>query len=364
MSSPNTGAGLRLTIDLRALVRNWQRLAAMVAPAQCAAVVKADAYGLGAQAVVPALVDAGCRTFFVAYASEGARVRQVTSDADIYVLSGFDPDASDLFRSARLRPVLNSGSDVESWTEAAIGGPAALHIDTGMNRLGMNAEQSTRLATGPLRRAANIGLVMSHLACADEPDHSLNALQRQRFMEIAAPFGGVPRSFANSAGIYHGPEYHFEMVRPGIALYGGASHPEAVSEPVVTAEARILQVRTAEKGDTVGYGATRRLERRSRVAIVAAGYADGYLRAAAAGGTAPGRQVWIDGFFAPVLGRVSMDLTAVDVTDIPPERVQPHRWAELFGPNLSIDSAADSAGTIAYELLTRLSHRAERTYLT
>jgi alanine racemase len=204
---------------------------------------------------------------------------------------------------------------------------------------------------------------MSHLACADEPRHPLNRLQRDRFDPAAAAFPGLPRSLANSAGIHHGPDYHFEMVRPGIALYGGASYPGADSEAVVTAEARILQVRRVGKGDSVGYGAAARLDRDSRIAILGAGYADGLLRAAEVNGEARRRQVWINGFLAPLVGRVSMDLIAVDVTDIPAEQVGPDGWAELFGANLSIDGVADAAGTIAYELLTRLSQRAERTYL-
>ena len=352
-----------MTIDLRALVRNWQKLAKLVAPSECAAVVKADAYGLGIEAVVPPLVKAGCRTFFVAFAAEGARVRQAAPDADIYVLSGFSPAAGDVFGSAGLRPVLNSPDDLASWTGAGIDFPAALHIDTGMNRLGIDPEDAIGIGAAGLPAGLGLSLVMSHLACADEPDHPLNQLQLDRFAEVAAAFPGVPRSLANSAGIHHVPNCHFEMVRPGIALYGGASHPAANSGAVVTAEARILQVRRVAKGDSVGYGAAARLDRDSRIAILGAGYADGLLRAAEVNGEAARRQVWINGFLAPLVGRVSMDLIAVDVTDIPPEQVGPDGWAELFGPNLSIDGVADAAGTIAYELLTGLSHRAERTYL-
>ncbi len=350
-----------MTIDLRALVRNWQQMAKLVAPAECAAVVKADAYGLGIEAVVPPLVKAGCRTFFVAVASEGARVRRAAPDADIYVLSGFSRDASGIFWSAGLRPVLNSPNDLASWTEAGINGPAAVHVDTGMNRLGLDPQDARALAKS--RAAGGLSLIMSHLACADEPGHPLNRLQTDRFAEVAAAFPGLRRSLANSAGIHHGPDHHFEMVRPGIALYGGACHPTANSEAVVTAEARILQVRRVPKGDSVGYGAAARLDRDSRIAILGAGYADGFLRAAEVNGDAPRREVWINGVLAPLVGRVSMDLIAVDVSDIPAEQVGPDRWGELFGPNLSIDAVADAAGTIAYELLTRLSHRAERTYL-
>jgi alanine racemase len=204
---------------------------------------------------------------------------------------------------------------------------------------------------------------MSHLACADEASSAMNGRQRQLVTDVSEPFRPVPRSLSNSAGIRLGPEYHFDMVRPGIALYGGASHPDARSETVVTAEARILQVHSAEAGETVGYGASRKLNRRSRIAVVGAGYADGYPRAASGGDGRRGGQAWLDGYLAPILGRVSMDLIALDVTDFPDWQARAGMWVELFGPNLSIDLAAEAAGTIGYELLTGLSRRAERDYL-
>ncbi|MGQ7794107.1 alanine racemase [Faunimonas sp. B44] len=353
-------AGLRLTIDLSALVRNWRRLAGLAAAAECAAVVKADAYGIGLAAAVPALREAGCRTFFVALPEEGAKARALAPDAAIYVLNGFFPEAAALYRAAALRPVLGHRGEIESWASAAGGAPAALHVDTGMNRLGLRPDEAAALPPG-LAERAGIALVMSHLACADEPGHELNAVQLARFSALPLPHPAAHRSLANSAGIHLGTAYRFDLVRPGIALYGGASHPDALSEPVATAEARILQVRNASAGETVGYGAAERLARDSRIAILSAGYADGYPRSAGKG-ERPAAQVFVGGKRLPILGRVSMDLIAVDVTDLPESNVEPGGWAELFGPCMPIDDVAADAGTIAYELLTGLSRRAARRH--
>jgi alanine racemase len=356
------GVGVRLTIDLGALVRNWRRLARLAAPAECAAVVKADAYGIGIEHAVPALYEAGCRIFFVAAPAEGARTREVAPDGTVYVLGGFFDDVLELYRSARLNPVLNSAEEIAAWSAAGRLAPAALHFDTGMNRLGLPAAAAEALGRASAT-LAGIDLVMSHLACADEPDHRLNLTQLGRFHALSRRFGGIRHSLANSAGIHLGPAYKFDVVRPGIALYGGASHPAAQSEPVVTAEARILQVREAGAGETVGYGARHRLKRRSRLAIISAGYADGYLRAAGASDARSGGQVSIAGHAAPIVGRVSMDLIAADVTDVPDAELRATRWAELFGGCISVDAAASAAGTIGYELLTGLSRRASRVYL-
>jgi alanine racemase len=362
------GATLRYIIDLVALQRNWRRLAAIAAPAECAAAVKADAYGIGAERAVPALAAAGCCTFFVALPQEGAIVRAAASGATIYVLNGFLADAAEIYTTSNLRPVLSSLDEATEWGAWRRGRDgaapaAALHVDTGMNRLGLRPEEAERLAGGPLITAAGIALVMSHLACADEPGHPLNGAQLERTGRLKALFPGLPLSLANSAGIHHGPRFHFDMVRPGIALYGGGCHPAARPEPVVTAEARILQVREAKAGETVGYGAARRLARNRRIAILGAGYADGFSRAAGDSDQRPGASVLIAGCRAPLLGRVSMDLIAADVTDIPSADVRRGGWAELFGRNISIDDVAASAGTIAYELLTGLSRRAERRYV-
>jgi alanine racemase len=355
-------AGLRLTIDLDRLAGNWSRLAALAAPAECAAVVKANAYGIGIEQAVPALAKAGCKTFFVAVPEEGNRVRAVAKDAAIYVLNGFFSDAAGLYREHGLRPVLGNSDELSAWKSWCKSETAALHVDTGMNRLGLSIDQAGAMDEADLR-AAGIVLLLSHPACADEPDHPLNAVQLKRFLTLAGRMAGLPCSLANSAGIHHGQAWHFAMVRPGIALYGGASHPDAVSDPVVTADARILQVRTVAKGESVGYGAVQTMQRDSRIAIVSAGYADGYLRAAGSNDNSNGASLAIGGHMAPLAGRISMDLIAADVTDIPDEALENNRWAELFGDTVDINQVAACAGTIAYELLTGLSRRAERIYV-
>ncbi|WP_026379019.1 alanine racemase [Afifella pfennigii] len=360
-------AGLRLTIDLAALAGNWRRLARLAAQAECAAVVKADAYGIGIAAAGPALAAAGARTFFVALPEEGVALRRALAEspvpqAPIYVLGGFFHEAAELYAAHRLSPVLGHLGEVERWRRWQERGQAALHVDTGMNRLGLSLEEAENLARsgGP---GEGVDLLLSHLACADEPAHGASEAQLRRFLEAKALLRLPRASLANSAGIHLSPTFHQDLVRPGIALYGGASHPQAVSDPVVTAEARILQVRTVPRGDTVGYGAVETMKRTSRIAILAAGYADGYLRAAGSSDAASGALVCIEGHLAPLVGRVSMDLIAVDVTDLPQGLAAPGRWAELFGPNIDINAVARHAGTIAYELLTGLSRRACRRYV-
>ncbi len=364
MAHAATGAaGVVLTIDLGALGENFGRLAELSRPAECAAVVKADAYGIGMEAAVPALVAACCRTFFVALPDEGRRVRAAAPDAVVYVLNGFHPDWAESFRASDLRPVLNTFASVEAWAEKFPKKPSALQVDTGMNRLGLTLHEALELARRPelLEKSAPC-LIMSHLATADEPDSPMNAAQLALFREIRREFPSLPASLANSAGIHLGPEYHFDLVRPGIALYGAEFSPHrAPLANVVTATARILQVRDAAAGETVGYGAAKSLEEDTRIAILSAGYADGYHRRAGSSDARPGAFAWIRGKRAPLLGRVSMDLIAVDVTGI--VAVNEGDVVELFGPNVPVDAVAGAADTIGYELLTQLSHRAARVYV-
>jgi alanine racemase len=354
------GAGLVLTIDLGALAANWRHLAAEAAPAECSAVVKADAYGIGIEQAVPALGAAGCRTFFVALPEEGRRARAVAPGAVIYVLNGLFPEVMDLYRMADLRPVLNSMEEIELWHRLAGGSPCAIQVDTGMNRLGLSLRDALELARRPgLIAKLAPRLLMSHLACADTPEHPLNQTQLTLFREITAQFPDVPASLANSAGIFLGRDYRFEMVRPGIALYGAwFSESRAALNNVATLQARILQVRGAAAGGTVGYGATHTLKRDSRIAVLSAGYADGYHRAAGSSDSHARAQVIVRGRPARILGRVSMDLIAVDVTGI--VGVAPGDLVELFGPSMPVDEVAAAAGTIGYELLTGLSRRAKR----
>ena len=359
-------AGGRLTIDLGALASNWHRLAAKSAPAECAAVVKANAYGLGIEHAVPALVEAGCRTFFVALLDEAIRVRASAPDATIYVLNGVFGEALDIYRAHGIRPVIGS---IEDARLLAATGPlaAALHIDTGMTRLGLSVAEAEWLACDDLRGALDLQLIMTHYACADDLNHPKTDRQFLAFEMIADAFPGVRRSVGNSAATFAGGDHRTDLTRPGVALYGGEALNNVPngSAPVVTLEGRIVQLREAEAGETVGYGGTVTLTRRTKIAIVSVGYADGFPRAA--GGGVPMRAVaaaahgWIAGTNVPLLGRVSMDLTAYDVTDVP--SVAQGDWVEMFGPHVPIDDVARAAGTIGYELLTGLGTRFARTYI-
>lgn len=356
-----------LTIDLAAIVANWSDLARRVAPADCAAVVKADAYGCGLAEVAGALAGAGCKTFFVAHLAEARALRRVAPDATIYALNGIPPGGAAGFADARIRPVIGSMPELVEWdafcrVNAWTGG-AALQFDTGMSRLGLTAEEAAPLAVRVTSQDHGIALVMSHFACADEPQHPLNERQVQAFRDIRMLFRGVDASLANSSGIFLGPSTHCELVRPGAALYGlnptpGAKNP---MRPVVRLEGRVAQVRKVRKGETVGYGATWTASRDTRVAIVAVGYGDGFLRAAAAVG-AEKPQAIVMGKRCPIVGRISMDLLAIDVTALP--EVSPRRgdWATLLGDGIDIDTAAPFAGTIGYEVLTSLGRRYHRSW--
>jgi alanine racemase len=373
----DTGSGV-LTIDLAAIAANWRLLQEKVRPAQCAAVVKADAYGLGAAQVAPALLRAGCRTFFVATLDEAIALRSVLDAAQdgrteaagddegavIYVLNGAPAGTAALFPAHRLRPVLNSLAEIDHFAAHAreIGRtlPVALHVDTGMSRLGLPANELDQLADD-YRRLTGLRLmaVLSHLACADTPANPMNERQLWTFRAALQRLPPAAASLANSAGIFLGPAYHGGLVRPGIALYGGA--PTAGSDNpmqgVVRLQAPILQVRTIDAGSSVGYGATHVAARRQRIATVAAGYADGLLRSASNRGSARlGQQA------VPLIGRVSMDLTTFDVTDCPQAMATPGALIELLGPGHPIDAAAAETGTIAYEILTALGCRYRRVY--
>lgn len=359
-SSPRTSGpplhetGARLTIDLSALAANWRRLAACAHGAECAAVVKADAYGLGIAEAVPALSRAGVRTFFVAHTVEGIAVRKAAPDAVIYILNGLPSGGGDAMRQHDLRPVLGDPGEITDW-QAGGSGPAALHVDTGMNRLGLTLDQARRTEFRP-------ALLMSHLACADTPDHPRNALQLANFHAFRALFPGVPASLANSAATLTGGDYLFDLCRPGIALYGGnpfANRPNPMA-PVVRLEARILQVREVPAGEPVGYGAAEVMTRPSRIAILSAGYADGLHRQAGSTDAARGADAIIGGVRCPFAGRISMDLIAVDVTDAP--EAARGGMAVLLGDGIGVDDYARAAGTIGYEVLTGLGRRYHRVY--
>lgn len=359
-------AGGRLTIDLDALAANYRLLQRLAGPARVAGVVKADAYGLGAARVGKPLWQAGCRSFFVALPEEGIALRSILPDAEIFVLNGlFGAEAAPAYAQYRLMPVLGSQADVACWEAYGWDGaqprPCAIHVDTGMNRLGLTPAEALAFAgENALTGAITPRLLMSHLACGDEAAHPLNRRQLELFQEVRRAFAGVDSSLSNSAGIFLGPDFAFDLVRPGIALYGGAPQAGKADpmRPVVKAEARVVQVRTALAGQTASYGATAAIERETAVAVVSTGYADGYLRAASA--RAHG---FVHGARVPVLGRVTMDLTLFDVTDLGPGVVTAGDWIELFGPNIAIDEVAEAAGTISYELLTALGRRYHRHYV-
>jgi alanine racemase len=354
----------RLTIDLAALKANWLALARRAEPAEAAAVVKADAYGLGIERVVPALSAAGCKTFFVAILSEARRVRTVAPDATVYVLEGLAFGAAPVFRDYALRPVLGSLNEIDQWAaycrEISQPLPAAVHIDTGMTRLGLTPGEAEEIAADPTHfDDFRLALVMSHLACADVPDNPMNGRQLRQFQAVRRHLPEAPASLANSAGTLIGGDYRFDLVRPGVAIYGGRAIASGDNpmRPVVTVEARIIRIREAAAGTPVGYGAVETLKRDSRLAILSAGYADGYIRAAGSTDERPGADVTINGRPAPVVGRVSMDLLAVDITEFGKNSVKTGDYAELLGKQFTVDDLADRAGTIGYEVLTNLGRR-------
>lgn len=362
-------AGGRLTVDLGALAANWRSLAARAAPGACGGVVKGDGYGVGLEAATQTLVAAGCRSFFAATIAEARRAKAVAPEAVVYVLNGFPPGAAGLVADAGLRPVLGSLEEVEDW--AALGRargrpqPAALHVDTGMNRLGLARDVAVAVAANAeLRPHLGLALLMSHLACADTPDHPLNARQLDAFIAARALFPGVPASLANSAATLALPATHFDLVRPGIAVYGARAVASMANpmRPVARLEGRIIKIREAGIGESVGYGAAETLGRPSRLAVVGIGYADGFPRAAGSSDATGGAAGWLAGHRVPLVGRVSMDLLVYDVTDVPPEHARRGDWIELFGDHVPVDDVAARADTIGYEVLTQLGSRFARDY--
>lgn len=338
----------RLTIDLDAIAANWQRLSRLCR-AETGATIKANAYGLGADKVARRLAGAGVRTFFIALAEEGAAIRQVVgSGPRIFVYSGHMDGDAQMLRNLDLYPLLNSTDQLVHHLEASPGHPFGIQLDSGMNRLGM--EPAEWAAVRDLALSADPLLIMSHLACADEPEHMFNAQQMDSFLSMTEGYTG-PRSLAATGGILLSPEYHFDLTRPGIGLYGGSPFEEA--SPVVELSLPVIQTRSVAEGEPVGYGCSWLAERPSRVATVAAGYADGILRS---GSNA--LKLWADDTPCPVIGRVSMDLITVDVTDL--ESVPESLY--LLCKHQGIDAVAAATGTIGYEILTSLGSRYRRRY--
>lgn len=343
-------APARLTVDLNALARNFHTLSA-ISGSPAHPVVKADGYGLGAAPCAARLMQEGAHTFFVARVSEGVLLRAALGpEPVIYILDGCPGDSIPDLRVSNLRPVINQPAQQAAWLSSG-GGACAVQIDTGMNRLGFRPEDAPEPFEG-------IELVMTHLACADEPAEPMNRRQRDAFAAVAPRYPGAIRSFANSSGCFLGPDFAFDAVRPGISLYGGGPEgkPDPRIAPVATLTADILQVRDVPAGETVGYSRGFLCERPTRVATCATGYADGLLRSYSRGSG----QVWLNGALRPLIGRVSMDVIAVDITDT---EARLGDAVELFGANRMLDDAATAADTISYELLTSVLPRVPRVYI-
>ena len=345
-------ARARLTIDLDAIAANWRALDALSGPGvETAAVVKADAYGLGAAQVGPALVSAGANSFFVALAEEGAALRDVLGPGPtIRILSGLMPGDAQLCHDFDLVPCLNSAAQAHNFEALLPGRACAVQLDSGMHRLGMAPAEYASVAD--LIAELKPDLVLSHLACADTPEHAQNPAQAQAFAELTARLPGMRRSLAATGGILLGPGYHFDMTRPGIGLFGGL--PFAGARPVVTLSLPVIQVRDVAPGASVGYGAAWTAPAPSRIATMSGGYADGLLRAIGGGGV----QLYAGDRPCPMVGRVSMDLITVDVTGL--AEVPTH--LEILNAHQTVDDLARAAGTIGYEILTSLGDRYERVY--
>jgi alanine racemase len=355
-----------LTIDLGNLRLNYLTLRERAAPARAAAVVKADAYGLGAERVAPILYEAGCRDFFVAHLREALALRpKLSQEARIFVLNGLQPGAEAIAAEAGAVPVLNSLEQVRNWAAHAKAAhlklPAVLQFDTGMSRLGLSELEITQLlADRSLLRDVEVLFVMSHLASADEPESDQNAAQLDRMMSLSSAFPESRLCFANSGGVFLGSAFHGALVRPGIALYGGAptcTHPNPM-QPVVRLDVAVIQTRVVPAGTRVGYGGSFTASRDMSLATMAAGYADGLPRSLSDRGAA-----YYAGTRLPIVGRVSMDSATLDVSALPPGSLKLGTLVEIIGPNQSLEMLANDAGTISYEILTRLGRRYLRNYV-
>lgn len=366
MAESAAHAGAVLTIDLGAIRDNYHLLQSRALRATCGAVLKANAYGLGASRVAPVLAAAGCRHFFVAHLDEGVRLRpHVPASADIYVLHGPPANTEYEFVRHNLTPVLNSTVQVAGWRRAAHTLerplPAVLQVDSGMSRLGLSKEEVNAAADdADFLRGIKLRYLMSHLACAEEREHPMNQCQLSSFRAIRERFPACPASFANSSGIFLGPDYQFDLMRPGAALYGiapmsGADNP---MKPVVRLQGKIIQLRRIETGDRVGYGVTYRAPSARRLATVSVGYADGWLRAFSNRGA-----VLVGGVRAPIVGNVSMDTCTIDISDADPSLLYPGATVDLISAEQPLDVVAPLSGTIAYEILTSLGDRYHREYV-
>ena len=365
MAFQNCLRGSILTIDLDAIADNYRILRETANPTKVGAVVKANAYGLGADKIAPLLQNSGCNIFFVATLDEAVQLRSILPHAEIHVFNGILPGWPEVMIEHRLRPVLNSLEQVNLWHKHAQNMQttlvADLHIDTGMSRLGLPPNEVEKILQTPFySNTIKLDLVLSHLSNADNPDHQMNLEQLKKFQAIAKLFKSKRFSLAASSGIFLGTNYHFDLVRPGIALYGGnpllgRANPMV---QVLRLQAKILQIRSVDAPQAVGYGAAYKVPGKMRIATVAIGYGDGYLRSLSNTGKA-----WIEAYEVQVVGRVSMDLTTVDVTQVPAHLTQVGALVDFINPTQTIDQIAISAGTINHEFLTRLGERFHREYI-
>jgi len=369
-SVPLARAGAILSIDLGAIVQNWRDMQARAQGAETAAVVKANAYGLGAETIATALATAGCKNFFVAHIDEGLALRAALPDVQIFILHGQLPGTEIECAKAGLIPVLSTMEQVDGWANASrmtnSNHPCALQIDTGMTRLGISLEaaQSLSADTALLSRLSPV-LIMSHLACADNPNHPMNAQQITCFAKARALFPEVPASLAQSPGIFLGPQTHHDLVRPGLALYGGnpqPSQPNPMAQ-VVTVSAKIIQIQDVDSPQAVGYSATYTVPRKGRLATVSLGYADGFLRSI--GNSDENIMIYgtvLNQYKVPLVGRISMDLITYDISDVPTDQVHVGDTIDAIGQFATIDDLATAGKTIPYEVLARLGPRFHRLY--
>lgn len=363
-SKSNPTVGARLLVDLRALRANYTTLAACAAPGSIGAVVKANAYGLGADRIATELAAHGCEHFFVAYLEEGVALRGLLPDAQIYVMSPLLHPDIDVLRANKLLACLYDKAQIRTLAaraaELGIAIPVVLHVDSGIHRLGLTGAEFEDVLKDDSLKPLRIERVMSHLACSDDEAASFNVQQQTEFERLIALSPATPVTLANSGGVFLGSEFSPGLSRVGISLYGVDPHAKQRLETVCTFDAPILQLRDLDIGDRVGYGGTAVVRRPTRIAVVRAGYADGVIRHLGES-SEPSAYVGLRGTRAPFIGRISMDLLTVDVTDIPDAAVGDR--VEIFGPTISVDEQARNTGTIAYELFTGIGSRVQRTYL-
>ncbi len=359
---PLAHAGAVLGIDLEAVAANYRELCRRLDGVSCAGVVKSDAYGLGVEEVAPVLANAGCREFFVAHIEEGIELRKILPKAEIHILNGMFPGAEETYTENNLIPVIGSLHEAKIWKiwcgETPL--PCDLHVDTGMLRLGLSPKELGQIADEPdLIQGLDIQNIISHLASADEAQSSQNVAQLNTFRRAREILPMGRASFCNSSGIFLGSEYHFDLARPGVALYGANPSPGNPNpmRDVVSLKARIVQVRDADMPETVGYGATYAIKKPSRIATVPVGYSDGVLRSLSNNSCG-----YIGEHCVPLVGRVSMDLITFDVSDVPEEFAHAGQWIEMIGPHHTVDDMARDANTIGYEVLTSLGRRYHRVY--